>query len=43
MPIKLFEYWRDGVVNPIEVLKNQARFKSGLNEIKKEVINQKIK
>ena len=25
MPIKLFEYWRDGFVNPIEVLKNQAR------------------
>ena len=31
MPLKLFENLRDGEMNPKEVLKNQARFKSHLN------------
>ena len=34
MPLKLFEDLRDADINPIEVLKNQARFKSDLSEIK---------
>ena len=34
MPLKLFEHLRDGNINPKEVLKNQARFKSDLNEVK---------
>ena len=32
-PLKLFEDLRDGNINPKEVLKNQARFKSDLSEI----------
>ena len=34
MPWKLFENLRDGDINPKEVLRNQARFKSDLNDIK---------
>ena len=34
IPLKLFEDLRDGDTNPKEVLKNQARFKSDLSEIK---------
>ena len=34
MPLKLFEDLRDGDINPKEVLKNQARLKSDLNDIK---------
>ena len=34
MPLKLFEDLRDGDINSKEVLKNQARFKSDLSEIK---------
>ena len=34
MPLKLFEDLRYGDINPKEVFKNQARFKSDLNEIK---------
>ena len=34
MPLKLFEHLRDGNINPKEVLKNQARFKSDLSEVK---------
>ena len=34
MPLKLFEDLGDGEINPKEVLKNQARFKSNLSEIK---------
>ena len=34
MPCKLFENLRDGDINPKEVLRNQARFKSDLNDIK---------
>ena len=34
MPLKLFEDLRDGHINPKELLKNQARFKSDLSEIK---------
>ena len=33
-PLKLFEDLRDGNINPKEALKNQARFKSDLSEIK---------
>ena len=33
MPLKLFQDLRDGNLNPKEVLKNQARFKSDLSEI----------
>ena len=44
MPLKLFEDLGDGEINPKEVLKNQARFKSNLSEIKtlsKKSVNQK--
>ena len=34
MPLKLFEDLRDGHINPKELLKNQASFKSDLSEIK---------
>ena len=34
MPLKLFEDLRDGEINPKEILKNQAMFKSDLSEIK---------
>ena len=34
MLLKLFEDTRDGDINPNDVLKNQARFKSDLREIK---------
>ena len=34
MPLKLFEGLKDGDINPKELLKNQARFKSDLSEIK---------
>ena len=34
MPLKLSEDLRDGNINPKELLKNQGRFKSNLNEIK---------
>ena len=34
MPLKLFENLRDGDINPKGVLKNQARFKSDLSELK---------
>ena len=34
MPLKLFEDLGDGEINPKEVLKNQARCKSNLSEIK---------
>ena len=40
MPLKLSEDLRDGNINPKELLKNQGRFKSNLNEIKQEVKNQ---
>ena len=33
MPLKLFENLRDGELNPKEVLKNLARFKSDLNKM----------
>ena len=33
-PLKLFEDLRDRNINPKEVFKNQARFKSDLSEIK---------
>ena len=36
MPLKLFEDLRDGHISHKEVLKNQARFKSDLSEIKTE-------
>ena len=36
MPLKLFEDLTDGDINPKEVLKNKARFKSDLSEIKAE-------
>ena len=32
MPLELFKNLRDGDINPKEVLKNQARFKSDLSE-----------
>ena len=44
MPLKVFEDLRDGDLNPKEVLKNQARFKSDLSGIKtggKKSLNQK--
>ena len=44
MPFKLFEDLKDGNINPKEVLKNQARFKSDVSEIKtggKKSINKK--
>ena len=44
MPFKLFEDLKDGNINPKEVLKNQARFKSDVGEIKtggKKSINKK--
>ena len=43
--IELFKNFRDGNVNPKEVLKNQMRFNSDLHEIKNEIqsLNQKIK
>ena len=43
MPLKLFEDLRNGDINPKEVLKKQARFKSDLIEIKigGELINKK--
>ena len=44
MPLKLFEDLRDGDINPKEVLKNQAWFKSDLSETKtggKKLPNQK--
>ena len=44
MLVKLFDDSRDGDINAKEVLKNQARFKSALSEIKtggKKSINQK--
>ena len=34
MPLKLFEELSNGGINPKEALKNQARFKSDLSEIK---------
>ena len=34
MPLRLFEYLRDGHIKPNEILKNQSRFKSDLSEIK---------
>ena len=40
-PIELLKNLRDGNVNPKEILKNQMRFKSDLDEIKKG--NQRIK
>ena len=45
LPWKLFEDLRDGDINPKEVLKNQARFKSDLSAIKiggNKSVNQKI-
>ena len=44
MELNLFENLRDGELNPKEVLKNLARFKSDLNKIEiggKKSINQK--
>ena len=32
--MKVFEHLKDGDINPKEVLKNQARFKLDLSEIK---------
>ena len=34
MPLKLFEDLRDGDINSQKVLKNQAKFKADLSEIK---------
>ena len=34
MPLELFENLRDGNVDPKELLENQIRFKSKINEIK---------
>ena len=45
MPLKLFEDLKYSYVDPKEVLKNKARFKSDLGEIRRGVgvINQWIK
>ena len=34
MLIELFKNLRDSIIEPIEVLRSQAKFKSDLNEIK---------
>ena len=33
MPIELFEDLRDGIIEPIEVLRNHAKFKLDLSEM----------